>query len=214
MTWLAKARFSFLFLPILIEAAVEGLVKALAGGSTCSYTDISSLVPAAEAFIPKFYNAINDLQPLGAFYTSSCEKYTTPPSITINGHVLEDVSKFEFCLKTQSNGLTNRVVHEVQSLDAQVLNPKYINGAPDWVVQQVASTTGPSGPAKDRVDALSIMVQVTGLVKYGHSTDREAPPPRNFSEHIVLVPNWNAVGKNAQRGGRRWLIQSEIFRAL
>lgn len=178
--------------------------------------DMDVACQAAETFTTHFYHSINDLSSLDSFYISACPAYAaTPPQIAVNGHQLSKPSEYEFVLRTQANGLTKRVNHTIQSLDAQVLNPRYLNGAPEWVIQQ-NSNSNSSHNKENRVEALSILIQITGLVRYGN--DRDAPPPRNFSEHLVLVPNWDAMSSRGSshtpRGARRWLIQSQIWRAL
>ncbi|KAI1174011.1 hypothetical protein F4777DRAFT_580413 [Nemania sp. FL0916] len=92
-------------------------------------------------------------------------------------------------------------------------------------------------------DRLSFAVQVSGTVKYGKpgdatataaaaasggfgsigtggaqgkdAQDKEASSPESaFTESWLLVPHWEALGRNASRGLRRWLVVSQNFRAF
>lgn len=93
--------------------------------------------------------------------------------------------------------------YEVESFDAHAVNPAF----------GFASEAAPNIPvAADRNGSkMSLLVQVTGRVQFGKG--REAVR-KAFNEVFVLVPNWEALGRNAPRGLRRWLIMSQNFRTL
>lgn len=58
---------------------------------------------------------------------------------------------------------------------------------------------------------MSLLVQVAGRATFGKG--REAVR-KGFSEVFVLVPNWEAMGRNPPRNLRRWLIASQNLRTL
>lgn len=82
---------------------------------------------------------------------------------------------------------------EVQSYDCQIINPAY-----------PAPTTGGRAGNKPAVKNMSILVIVSGYVRFGPAKDL---PQRGFSETFVLVPN-------AKSGGKEWLIESQNFRLV
>ncbi|KAI0457970.1 hypothetical protein F5B21DRAFT_462371 [Xylaria acuta] len=91
-------------------------------------------------------------------------------------------------------------------------------------------------------DRVSFAVQVNGTIRYGKPGD--APPPATtatatatatapavggagdstqgdgepletaFNEAWLLVPHWEALGRNAPRGLRKWVVVSQNFRAF
>lgn len=58
---------------------------------------------------------------------------------------------------------------------------------------------------------MSMLVQVAGRVTFGKG--RESVK-KSFSEAFVLVPNWEAMGRNPPRNVRKWLIMSQNLRTL
>lgn len=135
------------------------------------------------------------------------------PDVSINGSLLnadDPAAAYEALLRTQ-RGLSGgsgeaRVRYEVDSVDAQVVNPEYGVGCPEHLL------TGGGGGGRGTTDPrLSLLVQVGGWVSFG--ADKDAPR-KTFSEVFVLVPNWESFGRNAPRNARRYLILSQNFRAL
>ena len=88
--------------------------------------------------------------------------------------------------------------YEAQSFDCQIINRAY----------PTATATGIKPAAQMTVKDMSILVIVSGHVRYGEGRDQ---PQRGFSETFVLVPN-----PSTERGKRRrdWLIQSQNFRLV
>lgn len=87
--------------------------------------------------------------------------------------------------------------YELQSFDCQIVNRAY----------PTTTATGVKPSAQMGVKDMSVLVIVSGHVRYGESRDQ---PQRGFSETFVLVPN-----PSADRGKRRdWLIQSQNFRLV
>lgn len=88
--------------------------------------------------------------------------------------------------------------YEVQSLDCQILNKAYPTMTP----------TGVKPAAQMTIKDMSILVTVSGYVRYGDTEEQ-----RGFSETFVLIPNPSAA---ADRGKRRrdWLIQGQNFRLV
>ena len=86
----------------------------------------------------------------------------------------------------------------VQCYDCQVINPDFVTGD----CQNKASTS---------VKNMSILVSVSGYVKFGEPREAEM---RTFNETFILVPNPAAVGGNKGRNQKDWLIQSQTFRVV
>ncbi|KAK1655203.1 nuclear transport factor 2 domain-containing protein [Colletotrichum phormii] len=163
-------------------------------------TEMRASADAASNFADAYYEALNRRKQgasLEKFYTTTCSKYPSPPDISINGAVLPGgPDEYAALLDTQGAD----VHHEVESLDAHVVNSDFSLGCPEHLQK------GDEKGAK-----CSIMAQVTGRVHYGRGRDA---PAKTFNEVFVLVPNWDTFGKNPPRGVRRWLIMSQNFRAL
>ena len=87
--------------------------------------------------------------------------------------------------------------YEVQSYDCQVINPNY-------------NPEGTQNVSTKRIDNMSILVTVSGFVKYGQARTEDA---RGFSENFVLVPNQAPEGRG-ERNFKKWLIQSQNFRLV
>jgi NTF2-related export protein 1/2 len=161
---------------------------------------------------------------LGPFYTNSTKSYTlsTPPrpaDISINGQVLQQATEYEALLKKQGRDAK----YEVESFDAQVINLRF-------------ALAVPSDLQTNDLNRMSVLVQVTGRVTVGGGSKAKEGSAdattstaasgsgsagttgptgaRAFNEVFVLVPNWDALAKNAPRGLRRMVILSQNFRAL
>ncbi|CAI4210302.1 unnamed protein product [Parascedosporium putredinis] len=78
-------------------------------------------------------------------------------------------------------------------------------------VRQRSAAGSSSGPSDRSGSRMSLLVQVTGRVHFGKGRDSVRKP---FNEVFVLVPNWEALSRNAPRNLRRWLIMSQNFRTL
>ena len=182
----------------------------------------------AKIFVDAYYDALNRRRPtasLPPFYTSSSKAYAAlPPDISINGLHMSSPADFAKLLEdnylddeaasqpptgpastattTPRGGVAPpKVQYEIEAFDAHVLNPDFNVAAPPGILE-VKNAKG----AK-----CSILTQVTGRVRYGVGRDA---PMKTFNETFVLVPNWDAFGKNAPKGMRRWVIMSQNFRAL
>jgi NTF2-related export protein 1/2 len=88
--------------------------------------------------------------------------------------------------------------YEVQSFDCQILNKNYV---------PQGGTAGSNQSGKN----ISILVLVSGYVRYGDSRDE---PLKGFSESIVLVPNLEKSGRTTRVSRRDFLIQSQTFRIV
>lgn len=88
--------------------------------------------------------------------------------------------------------------YEAQSFDCQIINPAY----------PTVTANGPKPPSEMTAKDMSILVMVSGHVRYGDKSDL---PQRGFSETFVLIPN-----PASEKGRRRkeWLIQSQNFRLV
>ena len=117
------------------------------------------------------------------------------PAITYNGNVIPSAAGMQKMFQDQIPATR----YEVQSFDCQVINPNYIAADSEGVV----STAGKN---------MTILVTVSGYVKYGASRD---VPTRGFSESFVLVPNHDAAkAKDQGKNSKDWLIQSQTFRLV
>lgn len=151
------------------------------------------LLPAAEDFVKSFYSALSsETSSLSSFYIKPSPSHPLQPRITINGNIIKDPETFAAILARQRE----RPEYEVKSFDAHALNHNYSVGADD------------TRPDKDG-KKMSIMVVCNGDVKYTLGGGIEQ---HNFTESIVLVPNWETHKPNAARGLQKWLIASHNFR--
>jgi NTF2-related export protein 1/2 len=127
---------------------------------------------------------------------NSCARYVTSKAdISVNGLVCQFPAEYEALLEQQGNG----VHYDVESTDCHVINPDFTLDAPDDYM---------TVPANSRVQ---VLCNVTGRVQYGRGKDAQQ---QTFNETFVLIPNWDAVGRNAPRNAKQWLIMSQNFRAL
>ncbi|KAI0122993.1 hypothetical protein BJ170DRAFT_120300 [Xylariales sp. AK1849] len=153
---------------------------------------------AAQNFVDHFYEALNRHQPLAQYYASTSSKLTSAsvvPDISVNGQPVASVADLDALYEQQGSP----VHYEVHSYDAHPVNPHFVIGAPDPTAQS------------ERGEKLSFAVQVSGSVKYGKG---EESVVKSFNEAFLLVPHWEAQGRNAARGLRKWVIISQNMRIL
>ncbi|OTB06133.1 hypothetical protein M426DRAFT_21250 [Hypoxylon sp. CI-4A] len=191
---------------------------------------------AAQNFVDSFYEALNRRRPMGNYYASTSPRLTSAgvkPDISINGLALADVAAYEALLETQGAPVT----YDVASFDAQPVNPNFQQGAGGPADGNPAAAAAAAVRAGDR---LSFALQVSGTVRYGRghvasSSDKNHGPAvsaapavgttdtsgggggaqeKLFNESFLLVPHWEAWGRNAPRNMRKWVIVSQNFRAL
>ncbi|KAI0438539.1 hypothetical protein F4803DRAFT_88728 [Xylaria telfairii] len=170
---------------------------------------------AAQSFVDHYYDSLNKRQPLAQYYASTSTHLTSAsvkPDISINGAVVESVSAYEALLDAQGK----KVSYTIGSFDAQPVSPNYALGCPEAL--------SPSGPGANKVaksirdgDRVSFAVQVNGTIRYGKGEDAAEQTQEEetaFNEAWLLVPHWEALGRNAARGLRRWVVVSQNFRAF
>ncbi|KAK8041353.1 Nuclear transport factor 2 domain containing protein [Apiospora phragmitis] len=175
---------------------------------------------AARNFVDNFYETLNRGKSPVQYYVSSSAKLTNvgglKPDISINGRVCGSsnpneagaaVAEYEQLLEAQRGGSTAPVHYEIHSFDAQPLNPNYVIGLTPAEQQQPVSSTR----ERDVAERLSFGVQVEGAVRLGRGEDAAE---RDFNEAFVLVPHWEAHGRNASRNMRKWLVVSQNFRSF
>lgn len=145
---------------------------------------------AATELVNSFYPALEkNREAIASFYSP------TPTSILLNGNQIEGggagVQKIFVEVMPAAH-------YETQSYDCQIINPAY----------PTPTAAGVKPPSEMTVKDMSILVIVSGYVRYGEGRDQ---PQRGFSETFVLVPN-----PSTERGNRRkgWLIQSQNFRLV
>ncbi|KAL4966288.1 putative nuclear transport factor 2 domain protein [Aspergillus stella-maris] len=142
---------------------------------------------AATEFVQSFYPALqNNRATIGSFYN------TPPSTIVFNGNPVADGSAVQDIFVNQMPPAH----YEVQSFDCQIINKQY--------------PTGVTGRQPDAKKEISILVIVSGYVRYGESRDL---PQRGFSETFVLIPNPSIDGPKGKRR-RDFLIQTQNFRLV
>ncbi|KAI0550802.1 hypothetical protein F4679DRAFT_541476 [Xylaria curta] len=193
---------------------------------------------AAENFVEHYYESLNKRQPLAQYYASASAHLTSAsvkPDISINGRVLESVAAYEALLDAQGRN----VRYEVASFDAQPVSPNYALGCPSALSLSGPDASGRGGKLAKSVkdgDRVSFAVQVNGTIRYGKPGDTTTstataagasaggtgnpklgdgdPPETAFNEAWLLVPHWEALGRNAPRGLKKWVVVSQNFRAF
>lgn len=185
-------------------------------------TEVKVSSEGAQTFVDWYYRDLNEGRPLSSYYVNSSSKYSNADvsaDITINGAHLASPSDYEALLEEQrgsssaTNGATDpshsrrstgkqRVRYEVDSFDAQVINDDYLIAAPDYITSKGPDKTG---------GRISILVSVMGILHL--DTEPEATR-KIFNEVFVLVPNWDARGRNPPRNVKRFLISSQNYRSL
>lgn len=117
------------------------------------------------------------------------------PVIIFNGNVISDSAEMQAMFQNQMPPAR----YEVQSFNCHVINPNFI-------AENAKGATSTSGKN------MTILVVVSGYVKYGDSRDATM---RGFSENFVLVPNPNAgKSKGHTKNQKEWLIQNQTFRLV
>ncbi|KAI0403656.1 hypothetical protein F4802DRAFT_281224 [Xylaria palmicola] len=198
---------------------------------------------AAQHFVEHYYDSLNNRRPLAQYYASASAHLTSAsvrPDISVNGQVVESVAAYEALLDAQGRG----VHYDIVSFDAQPVNPSFALGCPESLAPGADGTAGPGrGRVAKSIrdgDRVSFAVQVNGTVRYGKpgdvaaaapaavagggnaaaaatttttTTDRE-PLESAFNEAWLLVPHWEALGRNAARGLKKWVVVSQNFRVL
>ncbi|KAI5300073.1 hypothetical protein KEM55_000209 [Ascosphaera atra] len=160
---------------------------------------------AADDFVHSFYHALqSNRRTLSTYYVQP------PTTLLFNGNPVPDGAAVQEIFDNQMP----QAHYEVQSYDCQMINPNYpttaVPGAPP--VPQPPTAPGKGGPAN-----FSLLLVVSGFVRYGASRDL---PNRGFSETFVLVPNPAVAAAGAQAHGKRdprrkrFLIQSQNFRLV
>jgi NTF2-related export protein 1/2 len=182
--------------------------------------------------VDQYYEALNKRHPLAQYYASTSTYLTSAsvkPDISINGRVVESVVAYEALLDAQGRFVT----YEIASFDAHPVNANYALGCPEALS---LAADGAAVPGRGKVaksikdgDRVSFAVQVSGTIRYGKPGEVAAvsaeaaggeaaaegvPIQKAFNESWLLVPHWEALGRNAPRGLNRWVVVSQNFRAL
>ncbi|KAI1126403.1 hypothetical protein F5Y10DRAFT_213262 [Nemania abortiva] len=192
---------------------------------------------AAQSFVEHYYDSLNKRQPLAQYYASTSPHLTSAsvkPDISINGRVVESVAAYEALLDAQGS----HVHYDIASFDAHPVNPNYALGCPDALSAAADGSEVGGGPGRGKVaksvrdgDRVSFAVQVNGTIRYGKpaatttttassvaggkdASAEGAPAEEAFNEAWLLVPHWEALGRNAARGLRKWVVVSQNFRAF
>ncbi|OKL64694.1 hypothetical protein UA08_00151 [Talaromyces atroroseus] len=135
-------------------------------------------------FVQLYHSALSsNKRSIASFYSA------TPTNILFNGNVIADGPAVEDIFTKQ----LPTAHHEIQSVDCQIINKTY-------------PTTTPGTSVRANAKNISMLVAVSGSVKYG---DKDSPL-HGFSETFVLIPNTESKEKNR----KDWVIQSQNFRLV
>ncbi|EEQ33330.1 hypothetical protein McanMca71_001326 [Microsporum canis] len=160
---------------------------------------------ATTNFVQSYYSALdNARQTLSTFYAP------TVTNILFNGNIVADGASVQDIFVNQ----LPPTHYEVQSYDCQVLNQNYPTIPPattDNTASPFGANTNRNTP--DPAKNMSILVLVSGYVKFGEGKETWDSPNRGFSETFVLIPNPQASSGPKARG-KQWLIQSQNFRIV
>lgn len=170
-------------------------------------TQVKVTSEGAQNFTDWFYRDVNDSRPLAPYYVNSSNKYTNAgvtADIVVNGARIPTSADYETLLDAQRGHGAHRVRYEVDHFDAQVLNANFALGCPESILSK--------GPDKAG-GRVSMLVTVMGVLHLGGGGDN-AEQRKTFNDVFVLVPNWDAVGRNAPRGAKKWLVMSHNSRVL
>ncbi|GME24665.1 Nuclear transport factor 2 Eukaryote [Neofusicoccum parvum] len=174
---------------------------------------------AAEAFADAYYTALQAARhTLASFYTAAetLADGKTVPAIAWNGNVYDSGAAFQDAFAAEMPAYS---YFEVQSLDAQVLNPvppPPTNDQADEDAMVDGEAGRPAGKkgggrrgqphqAKEELVG-AVLVMVNGYVRL---QEKKEGPQKGFSETLVLVPNKDYSKKD---GSRRWVVQNQNFR--
>ncbi|KAL2007009.1 hypothetical protein VTN00DRAFT_8447 [Thermoascus crustaceus] len=147
---------------------------------------------AATDFVQSFYPALQSNRgSIATFYSPAVS------TILFNGNVVADGAAVQDIFVNQMPPAH----YEVQSFDCQIINKNY----------PTPTATGVKRPSQTTVKDMSLLVMVSGYVRFGESRDL---PQRGFSETFVLVPNPAADQHAKGKGRKEWLIQSQNFRLV
>lgn len=139
--------------------------------------------------VQSFYPALGkNRDAIGSFYAP------TPSTILFNGNPVADGAAVQDIFVNQMPAAH----YEVQSFDCQIINRAY----------PTVTASGIKPPSEMTVKDMSVLVIVSGHVRYGEGRDQ---PQRGFSETFVLVPN---PSSDRVKRRRDWLIQSQNFRLV
>lgn len=173
----------------LVKISTDGLSSQVIP----TLTSVLILELVATTFVQSYYSALqNNRSSIGSFYSE------TPTKLLFNGNILADGKSVQ---NTFENEIPKPAHYEAQSFDCQIINQSYPTPTP----------SGPKQPAQTTIKDMSILVVVSGNVRYG---DRDQPQ-RGFSETFVLVPNPSS-GTGDRGKVRRFdhLIESQNFRLV
>lgn len=146
---------------------------------------------AATEFVQSFYPSLqNNRAAIASFYNQPTS------TILFNGNAVTDGNAVQDIFMNQMPP----TYYEVQSFDCQIINLAY----------PTPTTTGIKLPNEKTIKDMSILVIISGYVRFGEPRDL---PQRGFSETFVLVPNPSGDGGKGKRR-REWLIQTQNFRLV
>ncbi|PGH18187.1 hypothetical protein AJ80_04574 [Polytolypa hystricis UAMH7299] len=151
---------------------------------------------AATEFVLSYYPALRSSRETIASYYASVTS-----TILFNGNVVADGPSVQKIFMEQMPPAR----YEVQSYDCQIINLNYPippSAKPQSSVSQVKN--------------MSILVMVSGYVRFGDEKETPDTANRGFSETFVLVPTapGEAPAGPRGRGKKHWLIQSQNFRLV
>jgi NTF2-related export protein 1/2 len=163
-------------------------------------TMLMLIYSAAHNFTQAFYAALNDSTQrttLSTYYIQPTPLSPVTADISLNGNIIPTPNDLQTLFETELPGAH----YEVQSYDCHVINPNYNVGVPD-------NELGPDSSGMK----MSILVLVSGYVKYFKEGKERGAEMRGFTENFVLVPNY--ASRTTAKKSQKWLIQSQNFRLI
>ena len=146
---------------------------------------LANSLTAATEFVQSFYPALeSSRESISTFYAP------TISTILFNGNAVADGSSVQ-------DIFVNKMPlahYEVQSFDCQIINPSY------------PTATGVPTDSPTAVRNMSLLVTVSGYVKFGDHRETRDLPNRGFSETFILVPNPVKQGTSDRMEPRKHLV--------
>jgi NTF2-related export protein 1/2 len=189
----------------MAELAEDTEVRIAAEGDVQSshHIQYTNILPVSAVFIEQYYDALTrpgERENLSRFYLTPSA--TQSVDITFNGAIISSPTELQ---ETFTKNV-DRCTYDIQTYDVHVTNKDYKIGRPEGL--RVGGNS-----EKDVGRRMSMIITVSGIVRYGTSEDKGEQ--KVFSDVIFLVPNWNSFGgKAGAMRARKYVIQNQTFRIV
>ncbi|KAK4191680.1 hypothetical protein QBC35DRAFT_295137 [Podospora australis] len=181
-------------------------------------TNARCCADAANKFVTWYYQQLNEGKPIAQAYVNKNEtlmKVGHPPAeICINGQMVatpEDLDTLWAQQRSAPLATTDKthVHYDVHCFDAVVINKDYRFACP----QNLIDIHGPNDGVR-----MMMTVTVSGDVYFGVSknwkTNDDFATKQHFNDVFILVPNWEVIGKQNGKFGKKYLVSSHTYRAF